>query len=58
MDILIRSFCFFDIAARVAGDIEPLDWSLVVQCPACESTDVAVEPSALLARVHGSTTES
>ncbi|WP_211250824.1 hypothetical protein [Haladaptatus cibarius] len=47
-----------DIAAHVAGDIKPLDWSLVVQCPSCESTDIAVEPTSLLARAHGSTTES
>jgi hypothetical protein len=46
-----------DIAARVTEtDTTPLDWSLAVQCPRCESTDVAVEPSDLFARVQESTT--
>ncbi|WP_266078058.1 hypothetical protein [Haladaptatus caseinilyticus] len=47
-----------DIAAHVTGDIEPLDWSFGVQCPSCESTDVVIEATDLLARGQGSTTES
>ncbi|WP_435154761.1 hypothetical protein [Haladaptatus sp. DFWS20] len=47
-----------DIVAHVTSDVEPLDWSLAIQCPSCASTDVALEATDLLARVQDSTTES
>ncbi|WP_227353876.1 hypothetical protein [Haladaptatus salinisoli] len=48
-----------DVAARITEtDIAPLDWSLAVQCPRCESTHVAADPGDLLARIQNSTTQS
>ncbi|WP_458205535.1 hypothetical protein [Haladaptatus sp. NG-SE-30] len=41
-----------DLATHVTEtDTTPLDWSLAVQCPSCESTGVAIDPPDLLARI-------
>lgn len=39
-------------------DTTPLRWSFSVQCPACDSTDVDIDPAHLFDRLQDSTTSS